>query len=70
MVFTLYMMGAIPNAGPYAEFSIEPQSSSSGFYSPRLQAVDGKVQIPDGPGWGVTIDPAWLAQTERMVSEL
>ena len=69
MVFTLHMMGAIPNAGPHAEFSIEPQTSSSGFYYPRLEAVDGKVQIPDGPGWGVTIDPAWLAQTERMVSE-
>lgn len=68
MVFTLHMMGAIANAGPHAEFSIEPQSSSSGFYAPQLVAVDGKVQIPDGPGWGVTIDDAWLAKTSRMVS--
>ena len=70
MVFTLHMMGAIRNAGPYAEFSIEPQSSTSGFYHPRLEAVDGMVQIPDGPGWGVTIDPGWLAHTHRLVSEL
>jgi L-alanine-DL-glutamate epimerase-like enolase superfamily enzyme len=70
MVFTLHMMGAIANAGPYAEFSVEAQSHSSGFYSPRLEAIEGKVQIPDGPGWGVTIDPNWLANTERMVSEV
>lgn len=70
MVFTLHMMGALTNAGPHAEFSVEPQPTASGFYAPRLQAVDGKVQIPDGPGWGVTIDPDWLAQTERMVSQI
>lgn len=70
MVFTLHMMGAIANAGPYAEFSVEPQTSTSGFYAPRLEAIDGKVQIPEGPGWGVTIDPAWLAQTAHCVSEL
>jgi L-alanine-DL-glutamate epimerase-like enolase superfamily enzyme len=70
MVFTLHMMGAIPNAGPHAEFSIEPQRGTTGFYSPQLEAVDGKVQIPDGPGWGVTLDAGWLAQTERTVSEM
>lgn len=69
-VFTLHMMGAIANAGPHAEFSVEAQKGSAGFYSPRLKAVDGHVQIPDGPGWGVEIDPAWLAQAERMVSEI
>jgi L-alanine-DL-glutamate epimerase-like enolase superfamily enzyme len=69
-VFTLHMMGAIPNAGPYVEFSIEPQTTSGGFYMPHLEAIDGKVQIPDGPGWGVTIDPGWLAKTERMISEV
>jgi L-alanine-DL-glutamate epimerase-like enolase superfamily enzyme len=70
MVFTLHLMGAITNAGPYAEFSVEPQTSVGGFYSPHMQAVDGKVQIPDGPGWGVTIDPVWLAQADRLVSEV
>jgi L-alanine-DL-glutamate epimerase-like enolase superfamily enzyme len=70
MVFTLHMMGAIRNAGPYAEFSVEPQTQNNSFYSPLLQAVDGKVQIPDGPGWGITINEEWLAQTERTVSEL
>jgi L-alanine-DL-glutamate epimerase-like enolase superfamily enzyme len=70
MVFTLHMMGAIASAGPYAEFSVEPQTSTTGFYSPRLEAVDGMVQIPAGPGWGVEINPDWLAQADRMQSQL
>lgn len=69
-VFTLHLMGAIANAGPYAEFSIEPQGGNRGFYAPQLVTVDGKVQIPEGPGWGVEIDPQWLAQCERLGSEL
>lgn len=70
MVFTLHLMGAIENAGPHAEFSVEPQTRNMGFYAPILTAEDSKVQIPAGPGWGVEIDPAWLAGSERMVSEV
>lgn len=68
-VFTLHLMGAIPNAGPHAEFSVEPQTQNTGFYTPRLTARDGAVQIPAGPGWGVEIDAEWLAGAERMGSE-
>lgn len=68
MVFTLHLMGAIPNAGPHAEFSVEPQTHTAGFYSPRLEVVDGHVQIPAGPGWGVEIDPDWLARCDRLVT--
>ena len=69
MIFTLHMMGAILNAGPHAEFSVESQGAAAGFYGPRLEAQDGAVQIPAGPGWGVGIDTTWLAQAERLVSE-
>ncbi len=68
MVFTLHMMGALPNAGPYAEFSVESQTTTTGFYAPRLAVKDGKVAIPDGPGWGVEIDANWLAQADHMES--
>jgi L-alanine-DL-glutamate epimerase-like enolase superfamily enzyme len=71
-VFSLHMMGAIENAGPYVEFSIEPSSSypwQVGMFDPALEASEGKVQIPDGPGWGVEINPSWLAKTERRISE-
>ena len=72
-VFTLHLMGAIPNAGPYVEFSIEGADYypwEIGLYEPALEARDGKVAIPNGPGWGVEINPDWLAKAERWVSEV
>ena len=69
-VFTLHMMGAISNAGPHVEFSIEPTPWAEGIFSPALEARDGKVQIPEGPGWGVEINPDWLAGAEHAVSEI
>jgi L-alanine-DL-glutamate epimerase-like enolase superfamily enzyme len=68
-ICALHLMGAIPNAGPYVEFSIEDQSAFADLYRPQLQVIDGHVQIPDGPGWGVEINPAWLEQAERVVSD-
>jgi L-alanine-DL-glutamate epimerase-like enolase superfamily enzyme len=69
-VFTLHMMGAIPNAGSYVEFSIEPTSWVDGFLVEGLEAENGMVDIPAGPGWGVEISPQWLAQAEHQISEL
>jgi L-alanine-DL-glutamate epimerase-like enolase superfamily enzyme len=62
-VFTLHLMGAIENAGPYVEFSIEGADYypwDSGLYEPALIAHNGKVQIPEGPGWGVELNKQWL----------
>lgn len=69
-VFTLHMMGAIPNAGPHVEFSIEPTPWVENLLMEPLEARDGKVAIPDGPGWGVTINPEWLARTQYQISTL
>ncbi len=72
-VFTLHMMGAIANAGPYVEFSIEDESYypwQEGLFTPALVARDGKVDIPDGPGWGVEINSDWLAASTRQISEV
>jgi L-alanine-DL-glutamate epimerase-like enolase superfamily enzyme len=72
-VFTLHIMGAIENSGPYVEFSIEGADYypwQMGLYSPILEAHDGKVQIPEGPGWGVEINPAWLKGQTYQISEL
>jgi len=70
-VFTLHMMGAIPNAGPYVEFSIETLEYypwQDGLFAPALEVHDGKVQIPDGPGWGVEISPSWLDRATHQIS--
>lgn len=68
-VFALHMLGAIPNAGAYVEFSIEPPGWTRDLLVPVLEAHDGKVQIPDAPGWGVTVSPAWLSAADHQVSE-
>lgn len=72
-VFTLHLMGAIHNAGPYVEFSIEGEDYypwDRGLYEPALVARDGKVQIPDQPGWGVEISKSWLEKAQYQKSEV
>ena len=70
IVFTLHLCGAIPNAGQFVEFTIEPGDWWKDLYQPALEVRDGRVAVPDGPGWGVTINPDWLARAERQVSKL
>jgi len=65
-LFTMHLLGAIPNGGRYLEFSIEgpdyyPWQEGLFLRSP-YDVVDGHVTIPSEPGWGVEIDPAWLAR--------
>ena len=72
-VFTLHLMGALENAGPYVEFSIEGNDYypwQEGIYDPILVVKDGKVQIPDGPGWGVEINPDFLQKSKFQISAL
>jgi L-alanine-DL-glutamate epimerase-like enolase superfamily enzyme len=72
-VYTLHMMGAIANAGPYVEYSIEPDEEyypwQTGLFTPALQCRDGKVQIPEGPGWGIEVSPDWLESADYQISE-
>ena len=71
-VFALHLAGAIENAGPFVELSIEgPEyyAWQDGLFSPALVVRDGTVAIPDGPGWGVEISPSWLARADRLVTE-
>jgi L-alanine-DL-glutamate epimerase-like enolase superfamily enzyme len=72
-VFTLHLMGAIENAGPYVEFSIEGEDYypwQDGLFTPALVAKDGKVRIPEAPGWGVEVSRDWLAKASYQKSEL
>jgi L-alanine-DL-glutamate epimerase-like enolase superfamily enzyme len=69
-LFTLHLLAAIPNAGKHAECSIESPGWVEGLFAPALEVIDGHIAIPDGPGWGVTVSPDFLARAERKVSEL
>ncbi len=71
-IFSLHMLGAIENAGPYVEFSIEEEDYypwQYDIYDQLPVAKDGKVQIPEGPGWGITVRPEWLEKATYQISE-
>ena len=73
-LFTMHLICAIPNAGKYLEFSIEGPDYypwQEGLYRNNpYRIVDGKAHIPDGPGWGVEIEPAWLERAAHRISQL
>jgi len=70
-LFSLHFMAAIPNAGPFVEFTIEGDiNEGETMYSPSLEVRDGKVKIPDGPGWGVKIQPLWMEKATHQKSEV
>jgi L-alanine-DL-glutamate epimerase-like enolase superfamily enzyme len=70
LTFSLHLVGAIPNAGEFVEYGIEPGKWTDGLYDPAPIVREGCVEIPPGPGWGVTINPTWLAQASRQVSAI
>lgn len=73
-VFTMHFLKAIANAGPYLELSIEGPDyypwQQDLFLGDPFAVTDGRVRVPDAPGWGVTIDPAWLDSADYRKSEL
>jgi L-alanine-DL-glutamate epimerase-like enolase superfamily enzyme len=70
---TMHLLGAIPNAGKYLEFSIEGDDyypwQDGLFLGDPYRIEDGKATIPDAPGWGIEINPAWLEKSKHQVSE-
>ena len=71
-LFTMHLLRAIPNAGKYLEFSIEgadyyPWQQDLFVESPY--AIDaGQACVTDKPGWGVEINPEWLARSVYQIS--
>jgi L-alanine-DL-glutamate epimerase-like enolase superfamily enzyme len=71
---TMHLLRAIPNAGKYLELSIEGLDyypwQDSLFLGDPYAVEDGQVTITDAPGWGVEINPDWLAQASYRASVL
>jgi L-alanine-DL-glutamate epimerase-like enolase superfamily enzyme len=70
---TMHLLLAIPNAGKYLEFSIEGADyypwQYGLFRNDPYRIVDGKAEVTDAPGWGVEINPDWLAAASYRASE-
>ena len=73
-ICTMHLLGAIPNAGKYLEFSIEGADyypwQQDLFLGEPYAVRDGTLQIPAEPGWGVEINPQWLASARYQSSRL
>ncbi len=73
-VATLHLLAAIPNAGRYLELSIEGADyypwQVGLFRGDPFAVTDGHVRVPDEPGWGVEIEPWWLARATYLASSL
>jgi L-alanine-DL-glutamate epimerase-like enolase superfamily enzyme len=73
-LFTMHLLRAIPNAGKYLEFSIEGPDyypwQEGLFLGDPYRVEDGHVTVLDAPGWGVEINPDWLARAEWRESVL
>jgi L-alanine-DL-glutamate epimerase-like enolase superfamily enzyme len=71
-IFTMHMLSAVPNSGEL-EYSIEYGADitrqAREMFSPAIELKDGHAMLSAEPGWGVTINDAWLAGAKHRVSE-
>lgn len=69
----MHLLRAIPNAGKYLEYSIEgpysQQWADTLFLERPYEVADGEVEVTDAPGWGVTVNPAFLESASYAASE-
>ncbi len=71
-LFTMHFLRAIPNAGKYLEFSIEGQDyypwQDDLYVKSPYDIVDGHATVTDQPGWGVEVNPRWLATAQYQIT--
>lgn len=78
LVFTSHLVSAIGATGAEIEYPIDndwvaPRWGRSigwdtEFYEPNLSVTDGNVGVPSRPGWGLSVDPEWLAEARQRQS--
>jgi L-alanine-DL-glutamate epimerase-like enolase superfamily enzyme len=67
------MNAAIPNPHPFLEFSIDQDvldPFTKDFFIPQVEVDDGKVRVPEDPGWGISINNDWLEGSVYTLSEI
>ncbi len=73
-LFTMHLLPALANRGKYLELSIEEADyypwQYGLFRSDPYRVENGEVAISDAPGWGIDIEPDWLARSCYQASEV
>lgn len=64
----LQFASAIPNIGPYMELPYRGTYAKEPWASHSFTIRNGAVAVPEGPGLGVTIDPAYLAKAQLVAA--
>lgn len=59
-IYMLHVVSAMPNAGEHIEFK-GYESEPIDCPTSTLRLKDGRIQVPTGPGIGVTLDPDYVA---------
>jgi L-alanine-DL-glutamate epimerase-like enolase superfamily enzyme len=72
-LFTMHLLRAVPNPGRYLEFSIEGDDyypwQRGLFQNDPYTITDGQAMVSEAPGWGIEINPEWLAKSTYKFSE-
>lgn len=72
-LFTMHLMRALPLPGKYLELSIEGDDyypwQRDLFVQDPFKVTDGMVEVSDAPGWGIEVQPEWLAKSIYSCSE-
>lgn len=73
-ICTMHLLRAIPNAGKYLEFSIEGPDyypwQQGLFLGDPFRIEDGCATVTEAPGWGVEVNPDFLAKASYRSSAL
>lgn len=71
---SMHLLRALPNAGPYLEYSIEgpynQQWADELFEERPYEVRDGTVNVSDAPGWGIAVNPDFLENAAYQMSEV
>ena len=70
-VFTLHFVAAMPACTEFHEWRADnDQPWSEGIYAPMPEVVQGRVRVPQGPGWGVALQPDFIRGADLQASTL
>jgi len=65
--YVLHFVSRTNNAGPHHEYAAAP-SRPQEWYTPRMTVKNGMLDVPTGPGLGITIDPAYLEKAQVVMA--